>query len=222
MRRWRVPAAGGLLGLLIVAVYFVALHRPRGAEIDALQTEAERFRSQQAPLQRQIAAMEEVAGRKAEFDAALHRLEQFIPPGLAQPTLLAQLQAAADAASVELVSVGFEDPAVPEGAPESPVPGTVLVAMPLTAVVEGPYAAVTEMLRRVEADLDRAVLVGTVALTEADDGFPRLTATWSGQVYALLAADDPLVAGSQTGEAAASGGKASGEPSAPAPATGKQ
>ena len=59
-----MPAAGGLAGLLVVAAYVLVLHRPRSAEIDALHAETDRLRAQQAPLQREIAAMEEVADRK--------------------------------------------------------------------------------------------------------------------------------------------------------------
>lgn len=208
MRRWRVPLAGGAAGLLLLGAYFIGFHRPRSAEIERLNAESDQLLSERVPLQREVKGLEEVADRKAEFDTALQVLERLIPAGLAQPTLLAQLQAAADAAGVRLVSVSFAEPAAPEGAPASSVPGTVLVAMPLTAIVEGPYAAVSEMLRRVEDDVERAVLVGTVALTEAaDPGFPQLTATWSGQAYALLAPDDPLLAkaGSQA------------EPAEPAP-----
>jgi hypothetical protein len=94
---------------------------------------------------------------------------------------------------VNLVSVTFGDPEVPKGVPESHVPGTVLVAMPVTVIVEGPFLRVADLLRRVEIDLDRAVLVGTLALTEAEVGFPQLRGTWSGQAYALIAADDPLL-----------------------------
>ncbi len=189
-----MPIVGVAAGLVVLAAYFLGFHGPRSAEIDTLNSESDQLLSERAPLQREVAGMQEVADRKAEFDAALQVLEQLIPSGLAQPTLLAQLQSVADATDVKLLSVTFAEPAAPEGVPPSSIPGTVLVATPLTATVEGPYAAVTEMLRRVEADVERAVLVGTVALTEAASaGFPQLTATWSGQAYALLAENDPLL-----------------------------
>lgn len=193
MRRRRVPAAGVLAALLLVAVYFVGVRQPRNAEISEAVGETEQLRAQQGPLRKEIKGLGEVAAREAELTGALQVLEGFIPAGLSQPSLLVQLQAAADGSDVDLVSVTFGDPEVPEGAPATPRPGTVLVAMPVTVMVDGSYLGITDLLRRVEVDVDRAVLVGTVALTEAEAGFPQLRGTWSGQAYALLAADDPLL-----------------------------
>lgn len=193
MRRWRVPAAGALAAIVLVAIYFMGFHRPRSAQIATLSAEAEQLRAQQAPLRRSIEALETVASREPEFNTALQLLERLIPAGLAQPGLLVEIQAAAQAAGVTLDSVAFGDPKVPKDAPPSHVPGTVLVTMPVTVVVRGPYAGITDMLRTTEVGKDRAVLVGAVALTEADAGFPQLTGTWSGQAFALLPADDPLL-----------------------------
>lgn len=194
MRRWRIPGAGVLCGLLLVSAYVVRFHGPRSDEAADLVAETEQLRSQQEPLRREIRNLDEVASRESELRNALRLLERLIPAGLAQPALLSQLQAAADGAGVKLVSITLGDPQIPEGAPESPVADTVLVAMPLTVVVEGPYVNVTDLLRRVEVDLDRAVLVSELALTEAESRFPQLAATWSGQAYALVRADDPLLA----------------------------
>lgn len=193
MRRWRVPGAGALAAIVLVAIYVVAFHNPRSSRITGLDDEATQLRAQQAPLQRSIDALEKVAAREPEFNTALRLLEQLIPTGLSQPSLLVELQSAARAAGVVLESVTFSNPEVPQGAPPSHVPGTVLVAMPLSVVVTGPFAAITDMLRRVEVSKNRAVLVGAVALTEADAGFPQLTGTWSGQAFALLPADGPLL-----------------------------
>lgn len=208
MRRWRVPAAGALGAIILVVVYVVAFHQPRSDRISALAEEADQLRAQLAPLQRSIDALEKVAAREPEFTTALQLLEQLIPTGLSQPSLLVEMQSAAQAAGVVLQSVTFSDPEVAKDAPPSHVPGTVLVAMPLSVVVTGPFASITDMLRRVEVGKDRAVLVGAVALTEADAGFPQLRGTWSGQAFALLTADDPLLVDPN----------APARPAAPAPA----
>lgn len=193
MRRWRVPAAGIAAALVVVLVWFLAFRQPRSAEIADLGAEIEQLRAQQLPLQRDIAGLEEVEEREVELNAALGVLEQLVPTGLAQPALLVELQTAAEEAGVDLVSVAFGDPELPEAAPESHVMGTVLVTMPVTVIVEGPFLAITDLLRRTESGIDRAVLVETVALTEAEAGFPRLRGTWSGRAYALVPADDPLL-----------------------------
>jgi Tfp pilus assembly protein PilO len=193
VKRWRVPAAGALAATVMVAIYLVAFHQPRATKIAGLAEETSQLLAQQAPLRRAIDALEKIQAREPEFRTALDLLEKLIPPRLAQPDLLAQTQAAAEAAGVELASVTFGDPKKPANAPLSPVAGTVLVALPLTVVVNGPFAGITSMLRRMEVGNERAVLVGAVALAESDDGFPQLTATWSGQAYALLPTDDPLL-----------------------------
>ena len=193
MKRWRVPAAGAVVALIMVAVYAVGFHGPRSSRIAELAAETEQLRAQQPPLQRSIDALEKVEAREPEFKTALQLLDKLIPPRLAQPALLVEMQSAARGAGVELVSVTFGDPKSPKDAPNSPVPGSVLVVMPLTVVVNGPYAGISDMLRRIEVEKERAVLVGAIALSEADGGFPMLTATWSGQAYALLPANDPLL-----------------------------
>ncbi|HVM13066.1 MAG TPA: type 4a pilus biogenesis protein PilO, partial [Egibacteraceae bacterium] len=148
--------------------------------------------SQQAPLRREIKGLEEAKEREAELRETLRLLERLIPSDPAQPSLLVELQRAAEGAGVELVSVTFGEPEVPKGAPASYLPGTVLAAMPVTVIVDGEFLRITDFLRRVEV-LDRAVLVGTLALTGADAGFPQLRGAWSGQAYALMPADDPLL-----------------------------
>lgn len=195
MRRLRVPIAGATVALLVSVTYFFAFHRPRGDAMAQVRADVEQLRAQQTSLQREIAVLEELADRQDQLEVALERLEGLIPSQLAQPAILAELQQAAGGAGVELTSVAFGTPQPPEGGPTGDAAGTVLVQMPVTVTVEGPYAGVTEMLRRVETDLDRAVLVGTIALTEAEAGYPELTGTWAGQAYALLPADHPLLVG---------------------------
>lgn len=207
MKRWRVPLAGVLGAVVLTAVYVMAFHQPRADQIADLRADANGLRAQQVTLQRSIAALETVEAREPEFTSALQVLERLIPSGLGQPDFLVHLQAAAQSTGVQLVSVTFGDPSVPKDAPPSAVEGTVLVAMPVTVVVDGPYAGITNMLGRIETATSRAVLVGEVALTEAQAGFPRLTGTWSGQAYALLPRDDPLLPDA----------KATGTTPAPAP-----
>jgi Tfp pilus assembly protein PilO len=181
------------VAIVLTSVYFLRSHQPKSARIAEVKADTAQLRAQQAPLRREIKGLEEMAAREPEYKQALQLLERLIPSELAQPSLLVNLQSAADAAGVELVSVTLGKPEVPKGAPESHIPATVLVGMPLTVVVDGQYARITEVLRRVEVS-DRAVLVGKLALSEADAGAPQLRGTWSGQVFALMPKEHPLVA----------------------------
>lgn len=193
MKRWRIPAGGAAAAVLLVSVFHFAVSEPRTAKIAELEAHGEQLRSQQIPLRREIRGLEQVAAREADFQTALERLDQLIPGRLAQADFLGEMQQAATTSGVELVSVTFGDPKPPQAAQDTALAGTVLVAMPVTVIVEGRFRGMIELLRRVEAEFKRAVLVGTVAFTEADSGFPTLTGTWSGQAYALLQADDPLL-----------------------------
>jgi Tfp pilus assembly protein PilO len=192
VRRMRIPIAGAVVAVLLIAAYAFGFHRPRSDAIAQAGADVQQLRSEQTALQNEIAVLEEVQDRQPELQAALDRLEGLIPSELAHPDVLAQLRAAAGEAGVKLTSVAIGQPEIPEGAPPG-LPGTTLVKMDVTASVDGAFAGVTELFRRVEAELTRAVLVGTVALTEAEAGFPEITGTWSGSAYALLPVDHPLL-----------------------------
>jgi Tfp pilus assembly protein PilO len=179
--------------IVLVAINLLGFHQPRSREIAILRGDTRRLLAEQATLERDIAALENVKGRERELQTALQLLNTLIPPNLAQPALLAQIQVAAQGSGVELMSVTFGDPTVPKEAPATAIPDTVLVSMPLTVVVRGPYAGIANLLRRMETEKNRAVLVRTVAVTESDAGFPQLTGTWSGEAYALLAAASPVL-----------------------------
>ncbi len=92
MRRWRIPAAGAAAALLLTAVYVVAFHSPRSDRIATLRAESKQLRAQQATLKKNIDALEKVAAHEPEFNAARRLLDNLIPPGLSQATLLAQIQ----------------------------------------------------------------------------------------------------------------------------------
>lgn len=192
MRRMRVPIAGGVVAVLLIVAYVFGFHRPRSDAIAQAAADVEQLRAQQTSLRSEIAVLEEVEDRQTELRAALARLEGLIPSELAHPDMVSQIRAAAGEAGVKLTSVAVGPPELAEGAPPG-APGTALVEMDVTVSVDGPYAAITELFRRVEAELDRAVLVGTVALTEAEAGFPEITGTWSGNAYALLPTEHPLL-----------------------------
>lgn len=191
MKRYRVVLAGALAGLVLVAAYLFAFHLPRAERIDELQTRAEQLRSYQTQLRADIGHLEAIESREREYRRALDRLDELVPSEIDQPAVLRQLEDAADAADVTLQSVSFDDVAIPEdGEAEEFGDAGVLVQVPVTGAVEGSFFPITDLLANIEVDMPRAVLIDTVTLTEAEQGFPSLTGTWSGRVYALVAAED--------------------------------
>ena len=73
---------------------------------------------------------------------------------------------------------------------------TTLASIPITMVVDGGYFRIVDFFRRLEVEVPRAVLVESVSVEEQQDaGFPTLRATWTGQMFAVLPAEDVGTAG---------------------------
>ena len=194
MKKYRVPlAAGGIALLLAVAFYFLA-YSPRSDEQAQLETETAELQQRDSQLRAQIAQLEDIKANEGEIRRLLARARQLIPGLHAQPPLLGQLQRAADDAGVQVNQLALEDPTLvldPAGQPpDTGTPGTALAAIPVTMTVEGGYFQIVDLFRRLESDAERAILVQTLEAAEGDDGFPDLTMTWGGRLFAVLPVEE--------------------------------
>lgn len=206
--RSRAPLFGLLAALVLTAIFWFGLYRPAAARQEAFELETATLQGEAASLQARIARLEEVRSDEVAIRASLARLEEFIPTNLAQPSAIRQFQASADAAGVEIESVAFEVPEVVQGAPPTGTAGTVLGAIPVTAVLRGGYFQMVDFFRRLEVEVPRAVLVQSVAVAEDDEaGFPTLTTSWTGRLFAEIPAPapDPAAAPAPTAEGVVSG-----------------
>lgn len=190
------PVIGVIVALVLALVFWFAFYKPAKEEQEAVQAETASLQAQLATLEAQIADLRDIKAREVEINAAMARLEEYIPSGPAQPTAIRQFQNAADAAGSEITSVTFGQPAVPEASAttdpaQTGVTGdTTLANIPVTVTVQGGYFQVVDFLRRLEVDVPRAVLVQSVTIGEATSGFPRLTVDFSGQIFAVLPTSD--------------------------------
>lgn len=190
--RARLPLIAGLGAALLLGVaFYFLLWQPRVQEQEDLEAEIATLQARQAQLSNEIRQLEEIQANELQIRAALARLEDFIPTGAAQPTVIRQFQLSADAAGVQIDTVTFGQPEPVEGAPATGDPSLVLAAIPVTMVTEGGYFQQVDLFRRLEVDVPRAVLVLNVAMSEGAAGFPSLSATWSGSIYALVPTDAP-------------------------------
>ncbi|HVM18787.1 MAG TPA: type II secretion system protein GspM [Egibacteraceae bacterium] len=225
--RFSPPIVGLLVAVIVTVAFWFFLWRPAADEQALIEAETATLQQQANSLEAQIASLRDIEARQVEINAARARLVEFIPEGPAQPSAIRQFQRAADAAGADIASVTFGPPTVPQPADgatpaDTGVEGTTLADIAVTMSVEGGYFQVVDFFRRLEVEVPRAVLVESVAIGASEAGFPRLSAEWSGRLFAVVDAGD-LVDTTQGGAAPA--GDTGAQPQAtetPAPEGGEQ
>ncbi|WP_108665594.1 type 4a pilus biogenesis protein PilO [Euzebya rosea] len=173
--------------VLTVAWWFL-FYGPARTQQQALQAETATLVTQQGQLRTQIAQLRDIREQEVQIQADLARLEQYIPVNPSQASLVRQVQLAADASGLTVESLTFADPVVVEGAPPPAQPGLVLGRIETEIVLEGGYFQAADFLRRLEVEVARAMLVQQIGLEESEDGFPRLSSTIRGSIFALIVA----------------------------------
>lgn len=174
--------------LLGVGFYFLAW-QPKDDQQTAFEDETAELNDEASRLRNEVAALEQIRDNEAEVRATVDKLRQYVPEGPDQPTAVAQLQQAADAAGVEIASMQFSEPQALEGAPDTGDANTVVAAINASVSLEGGYFQMVDFMRRVEVEIPRAVLVRQLSLGEGGDaGFPTLAGTWSGDLFTIVPA----------------------------------
>lgn len=223
-RTW--TAAALALALVLTAAAWSLLIGPERAQALALREQVAgaeaantALAARTAQLQRQLA---DLPAKQAELAA----LREAVPPEAELPELLRTLDRYAAESAVTLMGVSpgapvaaaAATPAAPATAatpgeavpvaPTAPVAdpsAPAVVEVPLTLTVIGDFFAVESFLRRVQVDMDRALLVTGLSMTaeapgEATGGRPAtvsgdVTLTVTGKVFVLPdAASAPAVA----------------------------
>ena len=183
---YRAPLLG-LLAILVLGVAFWFLaYQPLLEEQEEYEAETAQLQTQASGLRAEIAELRRVEENQLEIQAELALLEEYIPTGVAQPTALREFQMAADAAGVEIENLSFGLPVAVEDGPDTGDPETTLAEIAVTMSVEGGYFQLVDLLRRLEVDVPRAMLVETVTVSESSDGFPTLLTSWSGRTFAVV------------------------------------
>lgn len=186
MRRAPLIAVG--LAVVIAVAFYYLLYTPRVEEQRALEEETLTLEQQVVQLDAQIARLREIERNQPLIAAQIERLERLIPSSPSQP--FRELQVAADLSNVEIQQVAFAEP---EGAVEPPALTAdgqrELAAIALSITIEGGYFQIADFFRRLEVARDtnpRAVLVDSVIISEADEGFPRLAVSTNANIFTLL------------------------------------
>lgn len=197
----RVPLIGLLAAVVLAAGFWFLVWSPKSDEQAAYDAETVQLEQQVATLESEIERLEEIQANEPEYQAKLARLLEYVPEDAAQPVALKQVQQVADLAGVTITSLSNGDPVLVEGAPPAEDPGLALVKMDVTMTADGGYFQQVDLLRRLEVDVPRALLIRNVTVAEAADGFPELMTTWSGELFAVVpveAAPPPAPAPGET------------------------
>src|SRR5205085_11511836 len=113
------------------------------------QSDLTAAQQQQQTLQAQVAQLQQAKQEAKQVQGELQQLQAKIPPTADLPSLIRELQGAADAAAVDFMSVS-------PGTPIAPVTGTGVSTIPTSIQVGGSFFSVQEFLFRLE-QLPRAV-----------------------------------------------------------------
>lgn len=186
----RAPLLAVIAAVVLALAMWFLMFTPEREDQALLREEIAGLVSRQNAQRLQIARLEEIKANELDVRADIARLEQYIPDGAAQPSAIRQLQLVADASGVEISSVTFSQPVAVPGAPAPPVPDSVLASVPVSIIIEGGYFQLADFLRRVEAEMPRALLVDSVTITEAPQPleFPFLAATMGTRLFAVVPA----------------------------------
>lgn len=183
----RVPLIGLAVALLLGVAFVFLLYQPKSEEQESLQAETAQLQAQQASLRAEIAQLEQVRADEPRIREVLTRLNELIPPEVAQPQALDEFQQLGEESSVEILSLNFSDPA--PAVPPVPAPeGKQLGVITTVLVLEGEYFQTLDFLRRIEQEGPRAVLVEGLSFAPGAAGYPSLAATVTAKLFALIPA----------------------------------
>ncbi len=173
MTKTRVWSAGAaLVGVLLVIGSWFLLISPQRSEAASLRdqdTQAQAFNDQLRLKTQQLKA--QFASLPAR-QAQLAEIKQQMPENPALPSLVRDLSKYADQAGVTLVSVAPNSPAPLASSGQSGAATLTPATAPIqqiqtTVVTSGSYAELTLYLQKLQAQMRRAVMVDSIALTKS-------------------------------------------------------
>jgi Tfp pilus assembly protein PilO len=187
--RSRLPlVVGAVVVVVVVAVWYLAVFRPRGDELDEARTELDAARSEEQSLQAQLEQLQAIDENSPEIDAELGRLQALVPK---RPDLASFIVAANEIAvqsGIDWISI----------TPNEPAPGAVGPAeIAMTIQIDGGYFQVLDYLNRLE-DLERLVVVDGISISTGGDegdgstaqvGAPDLSSSLTARMFSQTALD---------------------------------
>jgi hypothetical protein len=225
-----------ILGAAVLAGFWFAVLGPKRDEVKAVEADLAKQEQRLAGAQSTLAAAERAKASYAADYATVARLGKAVPADDDVPSLVYQLESAADGARVDFASLRLNGTGA--GASTAPSSGGSAAAtqaaaatlppgasvgsagfptMPFSFIFDGRFGSMISFLRNVEhftrVDGDQVSVSGRllsidgIALEAGEDGFPDVKATLSATAYLLPAEGSAAEGGAAQGQ---SGSAASG------------
>jgi Tfp pilus assembly protein PilO len=159
--------------LLVVASWFLVI-QPKYSNTSSIRGQVSDGSVQLAKLKQRLAALDKQRKQLPALEAQLKSYQAALPSTADETSFLRQLQTSGTAVGVDVSSVTLGTPTQSEALP-------TIEEVPITLTADGPTAAVSKFLLRLQSTQARAVLVTSVSLTAGtnQDGTPngQLTAS---------------------------------------------
>ena len=174
--------------ILVFALFYVLGYQPRQEELRVIESDIVIAMETQAALTAERDGLRGVRERAPEIEADLTAMQVVVPDLPSQPSLIRQLQAAAEDSGIVMTSL---NPTRMQQLPDR-LPG--LSSSGLSVEVQGQYFQVVDFLRRIQDPqiTGRGILWNDMSVSR--DEYPALNVSLSGLAYALLpvAPADPV------------------------------
>ncbi len=148
-------------GLVVSVLSYFVLIKPKVADIKSVNDTIEEAQRRERTLRNSLRQLQEADRNKAATQAKLAKLELALPQTPDLPTFIRQVQAASNAAGIDLRSIAPAPPVSIEGA-------TGIDQISVTLQVAGGFFRMQDFLARLE-DLQRVVEVRSVSMAPATD-----------------------------------------------------
>lgn len=173
-------ALAAVAGLAIVILFFVFVLKPKLSEITDVRDQIEVTQDEADSLRIRLAQLKQAQRDQPQTQARLSVFERLLPSTPDLPALIRQLQDAATASGMNLVSLAPSPPSSVTGA-------TGVQTITVNIQVTGGFFRLETFLTRIE-DLQRAVEVTSIAIAsgpEESTGLGTLSTTLTFRMYVV-------------------------------------
>lgn len=222
-----------LVVVLVIAAYWLLVLSPKRDEAAAAADRVESQSARLANAETDVARLEAARATYEDDLATVVRIGKAVPTSVDAPSLLVQLQAAADGTRIDFSSIkaGPREPASPAATTATPAADAAVAGpaglekVPLEFRFEGDFFDLAdffhEMKRFVRVANDRVVVSGRLMTIDelhltSDNGFPTIIADIKATAYVSPKSADPAGATPTSGTAQAGAAGAPGSRPAPA------
>ena len=170
-------ALAAVAGLAIVLIFFVFVLKPKLSEISDVRDQIEQTQDQQQTLRIRLAQLREAQRQQPQTQARLAVFDRLLPTTPDLPAMIRQLQTAASASGMDLVSIAPSPPANLTGA-------TGVQTITVNILVRGGFFRLETFLTRLE-DLQRVVEVTSISIATETDSLTGITSLSTSMTFRM-------------------------------------